>query len=321
MSEVARAVGAAGDGELAVRPLDPARHLEAAAVWDATFAATHPLSRRAWDAWWASPDANAELAWAAERDGTLVGFALARAPRRPWAPEDVGHVALLAVHPDAQRAGVGGALWDSALAALRARGRTRIRLGADPERLLPGVPVAAPPATWRFLRARGAVPGAFEADLLLDLRVPVSGSPLPAGVALVDDAPHEAAAFVAHAFPGRWADEVARFAAAGTAVLTLRRDGEVLGFCVAARPEDPVLAGGLAWSSGLPGRVAGLGPLGLAPEARGTGLGLGLVAAAARWQQDRGADAAVIDWTDLTRFYGRLGAFVWRAYQRAEVPS
>jgi GNAT superfamily N-acetyltransferase len=320
MSGPARAGGAAA-APVALRPLEPARHAEVAAVWDATFAATHPLARRAWDAWWASPDADPQLAWAAEREGRLVGFALARAPRRPWAPGDVGHLALLAVHPDAQRAGVGGALWDTALAALRARGRTRVRLGADPERLLPGVPVAAPPAAWRFLRARGAVPGAFEADLLLDLRPPVPGSPLPAGVALVDDAPDEAIAFVARAFPGRWADEVRRYVDAGTAVLTLRRDGEALGFCVAARPEDPVLAGGLAWTSGLPGRVAGLGPLGLAPEARGSGLGLALVAAAARWQQARGADAAVIDWTDLTGFYGRLGAFVWRAYQRAEVPS
>ena len=30
------------------------------------------------------------------------------------------------------------------------------------------------------------------------------------------------------------------------------------------------------------------------------------------------AAAAVIDWTSLTAFYGRLGAHAWRAYQRAE---
>ena len=33
------------------------------------------------------------------------------------------------------------------------------------------------------------------------------------------------------------------------------------------------------------------------------------------------AHFAATHWTDLTRFYGRLGAFVWRAYQRAEVPA
>lgn len=312
---------AGAPGGLVVRPLDPARYVEAAAVWDVTFSGTHPLARRAWDGWWASPDADPELAWAAERGGRLVGFALARAPRRPWAAPDVGHVALLAVHPDAQRQGVGAALWDAAVAALRARGRTRVRLGADPERLLPGVPVAAPPAAWRFLVARGAVPGAFEADLLLDLRPPVPGPALPAGVELVADAPDEAAAFVARAFPGRWADEVARHAAAGTTVLALRRERRTVGFCVATQPEDASWSGSLAWAGALPGRTAGLGPLGLEEAARGGGLGLALVVEAARWQRVRGADAAVIDWTDLTRFYGRLGAFVWRAYQRAEVPA
>ncbi len=306
---------------MTVLPLDPAHFDDAAAVWNATFEGTHPLVPRAWAAWWGSPDADPELAWGVEQGGRLVGFALARAPLRPWAALDVGHVALLAVDPDAQRRGVGAALWATAVAALHARGRTRVRLGADPERLLPGVPVAAPPGTWRFLRARGAVPGAFEADLLLDLRVPVTAPPLPAGVTLVADAPDEASALVARAFPGRWADEVRRCADAGTTVLTLRQGDRAVGFCVAARPSDAVLVGGLAWTATLPGRVGGLGPLGLEAEARGTGLGLALVAAAARWQQEAGADTAVIDWTDLTRFYGRLGAFVWRAYQRAEVPS
>lgn len=302
--------------------LDPVRHGEAAAVWDATFADAHPLGARAWAAWWASPDADPALAWGVEDDrGRLVGIALARAPERAWSPPDVGHVALMAVRPDAQGRGAGAALWDHATAELRRRGRTRVRLGADPERLLPGVPLAAPAAAWRFLRARGAVPGALETDLWLDLRPPVAGPTLPPGVALVDDDPAAAIALVDAVFPGRWADEVRRYAALGTPVLTLRADGHAVGFCVAAQPDDRVLAGGLVWTEKCAGRIAGLGPLGLAADARGRGLGLGLVAAAARWQRDRGMDAAVIDWTDLTRFYGRLGAHAWRAYQRAEVAT
>ena len=132
------------------------------------------------------------------------------------------------------------------------------------------------------------MPGAFEADLLLDLRPPVPVPTLPAGVELVADAAGEAAALVARAFPGRWADEVARYAAAGTAVLALRRERRTLGFCVAARPEDALPSGGLAWTAGLPGRVVGLGPLGLEEAARGGGLGLALVAEAARWQRAHG---------------------------------
>jgi hypothetical protein len=43
----------------------------------------------------------------------------------------------------------------------------------------------------------------------------------------------------------------------------------------------------------------------------------GYVAAAATLQR-RGLRAAVIDSTTLTTFHGRLGARVWRSYQRAE---
>lgn len=296
-----------------------------AAAWNATFGGRLMLGPRAYEAWWASPDAEPALAWGVRADdGRLLGALLARAPLRAWAPADLGHVALLVVAPDARGRGIGAALWAAAMAALRARGRTRVRLGADPERLLPGVPLAASAATWRFLAARGVRPGDLEADLRLDLRAAaIDRLPLPPGVQLVDDAPDDALAFVERAFPGRWRDEVGRAAAAGVTVLGLRRDGATIGFCLAQRPTDAALGPALGWTAAAPGglpdpRVGGLGPLGLAAEARGGGLGLALVAAAARWLRTQGLRAAVIDWTSLTSFYGRLGAHVWRVYQRAE---
>ncbi len=291
-------------------------------VWNATFEHSHPLSERAWAAWWASPDADPALTWGAfEDDGTMAGFLLARAPQRPWAAADLGHVALFAVAPQQQRRGLGGGMWRLATEALAQRGRGRVALGADPERLLPGVPLTAPEPTWRFLRARGALPGALEADLLLDLGPPLSVPPLPPGTELVVDDPAAAIGFVRRAFPGRWADEVQRYADQGVQVLGLRRTGETIGFCVAHRPGDSVLGPGLAWAGGLPGRVAGLGPLGVDPAVRGGGLGLGMTAAAADWQRRAGFDTVLIDWTSLAAFYGRMGAHVWRVYQRMEVTT
>ena len=306
-------------------PLGPDDGEEVAAVWRDARVAGHPLGPAAWRAWWASTDADPALAWGA-RDprGRLLGFLLARAPARPWAPQDLGHVALFAVAETERGHGVGAALWDAAAAALRARGRRRVRLGAEPERLLPGVPLTAPEATWRFLRARGVCPGGLEADLWLDLADgAIDGRSLPAGAELVDDDPAAALAFVERAFPGRWSDEVARAAAAGAAVLGLRRAGVTLGFCLAQRPTDAAPGPALTWTAlgpwgPLDPRVGGLGPLGIDAAARGGGLGLALVAAAARWLRARGPRAAVIDWTTLTAFYGRLGARAWRAYQRAE---
>ncbi|MBW6456822.1 MAG: hypothetical protein K0A98_13140, partial [Trueperaceae bacterium] len=256
--------------------------------------------------------------------GRLLGALLARAPVRPWAPPDVGHVALFAVAEAERGHGVGAALWEAATAAQRARGRRRLRIGADPERLLPGVPLGAPASTWRFLRARGIRPGGLEADLWLHLADGASDAfPLPAEVACVDDDPEAAVAFVERAFPGRWVDEVARAAAAGTAVLSLRRAGVTLGFCLAQRPTDAVPGPGLTWTAlgpwgPLDPHTGGLGPLGIDAAARGGGLGLALVAASARWLRAQGLRAAIIDWTTLTAFYGRLGANAWRVYQRAE---
>lgn len=185
------------------------------------------------------------------------------------------------------------------------------------------MPSTAPACGWRFLRGHGVRPGGLEADLRLDLTdAALDVVLLPSGVILIEDEPDAAVAFVARAFPGRWTDEVARYAAAGCALLALRRGGETIGFCVAARPSDRHLGPGLSWTGtpwGAPDpEVAALGPLGIDPGVRGGGLGLAMVAAAARWQRDRGHRAAIIDWTTLTDFYGRLGAHAWRVYQRAE---
>jgi len=317
-----------------IAPLGPDDGEEVAVLWRDAGVPGHALGPAAWRAWWASPDAEPGLAWGVRevrgaRDvrgarGRLLGALLARAPDRPWAPDDIAHVALFAVAEGERGHGVGAALWGAATEALRARGRRRLRIGAEPERLLPGVPLTAPGATWRFLRARGIRPGGLEADLRLDLADgAIDAHPLPSGVECVDDDPEAGLAFVERAFPGRWGDEVARAAAAGTTVLGLRRAGVTLGFCLAQRPTDAIPGPGLTWTAlgpwgPLDPHVGGLGPLGIDAAARGGGLGLALVAASARWMRSHGLRAAIIDWTTLTAFYGRLGARAWRVYQRAE---
>lgn len=309
-------------------PLDPAELPQLAALWNdapgafGSLGAVHPLSQRALEQWCRSEDADPDLALAARFDGALVGAVLARAPRRAWADPQVGHVALLAVARRARGSGIGTALWDAAIAALRARGRTLVRLGGESDVLLPGVPAVVDDATWRFLRRRGVVPGGLEVDLHVDLRVSSVGGPEPErpadGVRLVDDDPAAALAFVERCFPGRWADEAAAYAAAGCRLLTLREGERTLAFCAAFRADDALLGPSLTWHEALPGPVAGLGPLGVDPDARGRGLGLRVVAEGIAWQRARGALDVIINWTTLTGFYGRLGARVWRAYQRCE---
>jgi ribosomal protein S18 acetylase RimI-like enzyme len=292
-----------------------------AALWNAALGSHHPLTERALERWWASSDTDPAVTFAARVHGELQGALLARAPQRAWLDPDLGFVSLLVVERAARGRGIGGALWDAALAALRARGRARIRLGADPDHLLPGVPAVADERTWRFLLRRGVAPGALEADLLVDLRAaPVTLSPAP-GLRLIDDEPERVVALVRRCFPGRWADEVAHYAEAGVALLLLEEAGTPAAFAAAFRVDDAVLGSSLIWSAALPGPVGGLGPLGVDPALRGRGLGLRVVAEGLAWHGRLGARDVVIDWTSLGAFYGRVGARVWRVYQRAEAAS
>ncbi len=293
-----------------------------ARLWNASGAlgAAHPLTQRVLEQWWASPDTDPALCWAARRRGVLQGAVVARAPRRRWSDPHVGYLSLLVVAAAARGQGLGETLWETACAGMRERGRSLLRLGTDPDHLLPGVPGVTDDAAWRFMLARGVVPGGLEADVLVDLRLPEAGRLPPHGTLhLVDDDPGAALAFVGRCFPGRWADDVARYAAAGTTLLTLREGGATLAFAAVFRQDDTLLGPSLTWASALPGPVGGIGPLGVDPTVRGRGLGLRLVAEALDWHRVRGAREVVLDWTSLTGFYGRLGARVWRTYQRAEV--
>ena len=137
--------------------------------------------------------------------------------------------------------------------------------------------------------------------------------------------------FVARAFPGRWTHELETYIDAGGTVLTIAREAdavagdsaEAYGFCAVFQGEEALLGPSLYWRHAVtsdvgPVRVAGMGPLGVSDEVRGTGLGLAIVRAGAEWLQERGATDLLINWTTLTSFYGKLGARVWRTYQRAE---
>ncbi len=264
----------------------------------------------------------------------LVGVAYGRLPGGvEWLPADVGWVSLLAVAGPWQGRGVGTKLLGELLSRLRAGGAKRFRLGSDANYLLPGPPQESSPALWRLARRAGARFLAAEHDLHVDLRAPLPAAPLPAGWTVRDDDPEGALEFVARTFPGRWTNEVEAYLGAGATVLTLAKEtprdagspAKAEGFCALFWGDEAVIGPSLYWRGALGGSdgaasVAGMGPLGISESARGGGLGLGLVRAGAARLQQRGATDLLINWTTLTTFYGKLGARVWRTYQRAEGP-
>ena len=71
----------------------------------------------------------------------------------------------------------------------------------------------------------------------------------------------------------------------------------------------------LAFPPVLGPKTGQIGCVGVHPEARNKGVGVGMVAAAAVDLKRRGMTHAFIDWTSLVGWYERAGFHVWREYR------
>ena len=254
----------------------------------------------------------------ADSSHNLRGFVWLQAPPEPGKP---GFLSALAVHPKARRTGLATQLLKTAARDLSATGCTHLKVGGSAAHLLPGVPLDGELTLRHFLRANGATFGEVVHDLYLDLRPPLPEIPLNDDLTVKTDSPDGVLRFLERVFPGRWRESAERYLEAGHTVLSLEREGEVLGFCCTFQPGADFVGPSLFWRQALTGRVAGLGPIGIDPKVRGQGQGLAFFVAAADWLRTRGAEHLLIDWTDLTGFYGWAGAHVWRSYQYATLPS
>lgn len=328
-----------------IRPLTREENRLVPGMWNAAWRAStrrpgdhegtdrnpYPLSDELWLERLGSRHHEQSLLLGAFDAGDLVGVAYAKVGVSFWQPSDTGWLALLCVDPRWQGAGVGSSLVAEAVRTLRERGYGNLLLGGEADHLLPGIPQEAGVAAWRLARGLGCLPTTAEHDLLLDLRPELPPAPLPPGFTLRADRPEAALAFVEQHFPGRWAEELATYLAAGATAITLEPSGSpeagksapTQGFCVVFQGDEGVTSPGLLWKEALLAeigssstRVAGIGPLGVDEAVRGAGCGLAMVRGAAAWLKERGATDAVINWTTMTGFYGRLGARVWRTYQR-----
>jgi beta-N-acetylhexosaminidase len=257
--------------------------------------------------------------------GTVVGFVATQARTEPGAPAPVGAVLVVAVDPAHRRRGVGRALLAGALARLRARGARRVQLGGGGHTYFwPGVPVDLPDA-WPFFAALGWAEAERSFDLVCPLRdyapppavlARVRAQGVTVGEAAAGDLPAVLAFERAH-FPG-WLGGFERAAGAGAArdvVLARDGDGAVAGTALVGPPVPPVV-----WD-GLLGRDTGtVGGVGVAPAARGRGIGLAIAAHATGVLKARGAARSLAGWTWLVDWYGRLGYRPWREYRMSWRP-
>lgn len=211
----------------------------------------------------------------------------------------VGRIALVLVHPDRRRRGIGRSLIGSALARLDVE---RIHLGAGGVRLWPGLPADLAPAG-RFFAALGWRTTGDVFDLTLDLeawRPEITPRVRVAGPSDMENV----LAFQRRHFPA-W---VAEYQKAGPEEVLLMEEGGIVGTVLV----DQVVS----WPGLLPGCGA-LACVGVDPERQGRGLGFELVQAATAEMKRRGRRTGFVGWTDRARFYERAGYRIWRHYASA----
>ncbi|HZO87684.1 MAG TPA: GNAT family N-acetyltransferase [Chthonomonadaceae bacterium] len=256
----------------------------------------------------------------------VIGFVATQTPMGLGGEERAGLMCLL-VTPDRQRQGVGRALHDHALDALCRRGVTEAQLGAGGlSYFWAGVPTNLPGAL-AFFRACGWPDTGPAFDLVMDL----TGYATPASiyerirrpdVTLSVAGPEDVSAvleFEAQHFP-RWVPHyqkvvdhgaisdlvLARERTSGrvlgvSSVLDSRREWQRFGFCI--------------WQQMLGESVGGVGPLGVAEDAQGQGIGLALAARVTELLHARGLATSFVGYTWLADWYGRLGYRVWQEYR------
>lgn len=253
------------------------------------------------------------------REGEPVGFVLVSAESTP-SDKRQGWIDALAVAPTAQRQGVGSALLTWTQSWLKEQGCTRVWLGGSLRPFTPGLPVALGEAGRTFFLRRGFEEQGRVWDVARDLRdyLPMR---VPDAVHLRPTRPGEEAMlldFMAREFPGRWQLECELFLSEGGRAsdwLLLWHEAEArpVGFCQITL-EDSLRPIERFYPRRLPRPWGQFGPLGVAAAERGKGYGAAIVDGAARYLQSLGVRGCVIDWTDLTDFYGKFGFMLYREY-------
>jgi GNAT superfamily N-acetyltransferase len=251
----------------------------------------------------------------------IVGFALACAVTNDPSIT-LGWISVIAVHPLAQRQGIGSELLTWAEGWLKERGCKRIRVGGNLRPLLPGLPYAMRENAVFFERRGYQSPPnqPCEFDIARSLKdyQPMYSKPAHADLAPMQPGEeHHLLDFLHREYPGRWEFEACEFVKNGgraSDFLLLRLNHEMHGFCriTLCDSERPIER---FYPQRLPQPWGQFGPLGLSKAVRGQGVGGYLIDAAALHMRSLGVDGCVIDWTSLLELYGKFGFKVYNQYR------
>lgn len=269
----------------------------------------------------------------AVHDAQPVGFVVVTTlpGEPPVAPQELGWVEALAVHPDTQRQGVGSALLAWAEQWLHDQGCQAAALGAGLRHFVPGVPVEL--GTAPFFARHGYIGDSLDApaaEQTWDVACDLARYQTPSSVRAVDAAvrpaqPRDQDAllqFLQREFPGRWRFEFEEHLRGGGRIsdyMVLWSERGVDGCCILTF-EDSLRPIDHYYPYRLPRPWGQLGAIGISADRRGQGYGALLLDGGLRRLHNNGVNGCVIDWTGLVDFYGKFGFTPYRRYLQLHKP-
>ena len=302
---------------LSLIPLTSSHYADIIRIWNAASLPEYPINERFLTYNVIPATGETIHGRVAIRNNEPVGFVLACAVK----DSSLGWVSVIAVHPPAQRQGIGTALLTWAECWLKDHGCKRIRLGGNLRPFLPGLPYAMREHLRYFEKHSYQSPPQqpYEYDIARSLKKYQASYPKPVDANLIPMNPGDENLlldFLHREYPGRWEFESQEFVKNGGRAadyLLLHVDSEVQGFCRLTLPdsERPIER---FYPQRLPQPWGQFGPLGLSKAHRGRGLGGYLIDATACHMQLLGVDGCVIDWTSLVELYGKFGFKVYNQY-------
>lgn len=208
---------------------------------------------------------------------------------------------------------------------LRNRGVNRVSFGEDSRHFWPGCPCELG-SVCGFLMVEGFVDG----DSVFDLERDLSDYTIPNAAPKefeyrplsTDDDVVALRVFLEAEFPGRWlydTMEKIRVEDDPGCVFGSFLGSKLVGFALIQHDGQKVPIGGAVWRGSLGEKWGALGPIGVADEYRGVGLGHGTLGSALEHLKGLGTRKCIIDWTTLEDFYGRHGFQISRRYKSSNL--
>jgi beta-N-acetylhexosaminidase len=260
----------------------------------------------------------------AEADGKLVGFIGTQINRGEYFSRNRGGILVLMVAKSYHRRGIGRQLHEVAFEHVK-KNKVQVAMlgGGSIWRIWPGIPEEMEGAI-QFFCQQGWDSLSYCFDMVRSLDDYQSPQSIKERVEkqninIHPSLPEETNAileFEKAEFPG-WFDEYHYKVACGDYrdILAAWQDGEIVGTLLMFTPKSQTLSQNLLWKQILGQNLGGMGAIGVREDRQGRGIGIALVGQGSQLLKSQGVGNSLIDWTDLDKFYSKLGYQRWRGYQ------